>query len=174
MNIVESLARLFTPWHDLFGGSTIYPTVTEATHLLAMFIGGGLAVAADRTTLRLAREKRELRRALLSELCYLHRPVLIALSISLLSGLAFLAADIDVFLLSPAFYIKMTLVALLLANGVLLQETESSLRRALKDDPVLADSFATRQWDRLRFRSICSMALGCATLVAGVVLCKVA
>lgn len=172
--IIQSLARFFAPWHDLFGGSTIYPIVTESTHLLAMFIGGGLAVAADRTTLRLQREKRELRRALLTELCYLHRPVLIALGISLLSGLAFLAADIDVFLLSPAFYIKMSLVGLLLANGFLLQRTESLLRRALKDDPVRADSFATMQWNRLRFRSICSMALWSATLIAGVVLFNVA
>ena len=173
MNL-ESLARFFAPWHDLFGGSTIYPIITEATHLLAMFVGGGLAVAADRTTLRLAREKRELRRALLNELCYLHRPVLIALSVSLLSGLAFLAADIDVFLLSWAFYVKMSFVALLLANGVLLQRTESRLRKALKDDPERADSFATSQWDRLRFRSICSIALWISTLVAGVVLFNVA
>ena len=172
--IIQSLARFFAPWHDLFGGSTIYPTVTEATHLLAMFVGGGLAVAADRTTLRLAREKRELRRALLNELCYVHRPVLIALSISLLSGLVFLTADIDVFLLSPAFYVKMGFVGLLLANGFLLQRTESLLRKALKDDPVRADAFATRQWDRLRFRSICSIALWSATLVAGVVLFNVA
>ena len=172
--IIPELARFFTPWHDRFGGSTIYPIVTEATHLLAMFVGGGLAVAADRTTLRLQREKRELRRAVLNELCYLHRPVLIALSISLLSGLAFATADIDVFLLSPAFYIKMGFVGLLLANGALLQRTEVSLRKALKDDPVRADAFATRQWDRLRFRSICSIALWSATLVAGVILFKVA
>ena len=118
--------------------------------------------------------KRELRRALLNELCYLHRPVLIALSVSLLSGLAFLAADIDVFLVSPAFYVKMGFVALLLANGVLLQQTEASLRKALKDDPVRADAFATRQWERLRLRSICSLLLWCATLVAGVVLFNVA
>ena len=172
--IIQSLAHFFAPWHDRFGGSTIYPIVTESTHILAMFVGGGLAVAADRTTLRLSREKRELRRALLSELCYVHRPVLIALSISLLSGLAFLTADIDVFLLSPAFYVKMGLVALLLVNGFLLQRTESSLRKALKDDPVHADSFATRQWNRLRFRSVCSMALWTATLLAGVVLFNVA
>lgn len=172
--IIPALARFFSPWHDLYGGSTIYPIVTEATHLLAMFVGGGLAVAADRTTLRLAREKRELRKPILTELCYLHRPVLIALFVSLLSGLAFATADIDVFLLSPAFYIKMSLVALLLANGVLLQRTEVSLRRALKDDPERADAFAIRQWDRLRFRSICSMALWMSTLVAGVVLYNVA
>ena len=156
------------------GSATIYPTVTETTHLLAMFIGGGFAVAADRTTLRLAREKRELRKALLNELCYLHRPVLIALSISLLSGLVFLTSDIEVFLTSPAFYVKMGFVALLLANGVLLQRTEARLRKALKDDPVRADAFATRLWDRLRFRSICSLALWILTLVAGVVLFNVA
>ena len=172
--IIQLLARIFAPWHDLFGGATIYPTVTETTHLLAMFIGGGFAVAADRTTLRLAREKRELRKALLNELCYLHRPVLIALSISLLSGLVFLTSDIEVFLTSPAFYVKMGFVALLLANGVLLQRTEARLRKALKDDPVRADAFATRLWDRLRFRSICSLALWILTLVAGVVLFNVA
>jgi hypothetical protein len=56
-------------------------------------------------------------------------------------------------------------VALLLINGVLLQRTESRLRRATEGDATVPD-----QWKRMRTFSMLSIALWIATFLAGSIL----
>jgi hypothetical protein len=62
----------------------------------------------------------------------------------------------------------MSLVALLLANGSLLQRTEQKLRSG----SLLTQSTAPRQrlWSRLRFAAATSMSLWTAIVLAGVIL----
>lgn len=165
---LQAVEHIFDPWKQTYSDSVALSTTVTAIHLLAMLFGGGLAIAADRTTLRLRGEKLDERRQHLIDLSQLHRPVLIALAISFLSGVAMLTSDLETFLASSALWIKLGLVALLLINGVLLERTESALRRS-------ADGQGTESlWSRLRFNALSSLVLWSATLVAGITLVNVA
>ncbi len=173
--IIQQLAHLFEPWHRLYGDSKVIPALTEAAHILSLLFGGGLAIAADRATLRARRAGAAVRANQLAELHDVHRPVLIALCGSFVTGVALAGADVEVFAASPAFWVKLGLVALLLANGGLLFRTETSLRAM---SPGVVDSApgalqADRLWGRLRASSIFSMFLWSATLIAGTVVVNV-
>lgn len=165
---LQGIEQFLAPWQQAYSDSTALSTSVTAVHLLAMLFGGGLAIAADRTTLKLRAENADQRRQHLVDLNAVHRPVLIALSFQFLSGLAMLASDIKTFVASPVLWIKLGLVALLLINGVVLQRTESALRRS-EDGTAPAGL-----WSRLNFNAICSLILWSATLVAGITLVNTA
>src|SRR5258705_6123876 len=125
---VHALVKVFEPWNSLYGHSKVISTTVITAHLGAMFLGGGLAVAADRATLRTAAERPDERARQLAEVSDVHRPVLIAIAFLFISGIAMALADLENFLTSPFFWVKIGLVTLLLINGALLQRTESALR----------------------------------------------
>src|SRR5205809_473656 len=54
MTIVQELARVFAPWQSLYSDTKAVSIAVPALHIVAMLIGGGMAVAADRMTLRMA------------------------------------------------------------------------------------------------------------------------
>ena len=168
--MIEQLAQLFAPWHRVYGDSKVLPALTEGAHILSLLFGGGLAVAADRATLRARRRGASSRAAHLAELRDVHRPVLIALCGSFVSGVALAGADIKVFAESPAFWVKLGLVTVLLLNGAMLTRTESLLRTPAAPSPDRVE----RLWKRLRVSSILSLLLWSATLLAGTVLVNVA
>jgi hypothetical protein len=132
-----------------------------------MFLGGGLAVAADRMTLRVASNLPDERQRQLAEISDVHRSVIIALTVMFVTGIAMALADVENFFASPVFWIKILLVAALCINGFVLQRTELGLRRA--DDDVQTDAMPG-QWRRMRTLSVFSITLWIATFVAGSVL----
>lgn len=167
MTFVETLAGWCAGWQSLYADSTLLSTTVTAVHLLALLIGGGLAIAADRMTLRaLARPVGE-RAWLVEELRSVHRPVMVALALLFVSGAALAAADVEVFLVSPIFWIKLGLVGLLLVNGVVLYRTEGRLRGGAAADPAPL-------WGRLATTARVSLSLWVATAVLGTVLTAVA
>jgi uncharacterized membrane-anchored protein len=97
--------------------------------------------------------------------------VLIALSLLFVTGAAMVASDVKTFLTSPVLWVKLGLVALLVFNGVILERTESALRRS---DNATADGQPPALWKRLRISAICSISLWIAILVAGTVLVSAA
>lgn len=168
MSIVPALAHAFAPWQSLYSNSKTAETAVTSTHLVAMLFGGGFAVAADRATLRAAAQDPDERRRLLADLGAVHRPVLIALAFLFVSGAALAAADVDTFAKSPAFAVKLVLVALLLVNGLVLTRTERALRGVPgsgADEPR-----EDRLWRRLRTTARLSLLLWTVTVVAGTVL----
>ena len=52
MPLVQSLVHAFAPWQSLYSDSKIIAATVNAVHLTGLLFSGGLAVAADRTTLR--------------------------------------------------------------------------------------------------------------------------
>jgi uncharacterized membrane protein len=168
MSIVATLAHALEPWKSLFSDSKAVASVVTGVHLVGLLFGGGLAVAADRLTLRALRRAPADRAMALAELHAVHRPVLVALVMLFASGVALATADIENFLSSPYFYLKLTVVALLLTNGAVLERTERSLRRGAAG----ADA-ETRLWRRLRTTSRLSLFLWTCTVVAGTVLANV-
>ena len=165
---MDALTRLFEPWKTLYANSTVLSTSITTAHLFALLIGGGLAIAADRSTLRTLREGRDPRerKHQLDELCYLHRPILIGLLFVLVTGLLLAAADVETFAVSPVFWVKMGLIALLLLNGTALARTERKLAAALKaeETPPVA------LWQRLRVATWTSLTLWLLTTAAGALL----
>jgi len=173
MILVRELARAFAPWKSMYSNSTALSTTVTAAHLLALMFGGGLAVAADRATLRVGRTAYDQQAHQLGELKAVHPPVLAALTVLFVSGVLLAAADFETFVTSPLFWVKLGLVALLVANGVVLTRTESALRREYASG-TRALARTPRLWRRLRVNARLSLALWTATLVAGAVLTSAA
>ena len=164
MHLLKAIEDLFAPWQNAYSDSTAISTTVTALHLIGMLVGGGLAIAADRATLRIADEQPGERERHLGELNAIHRPVLLALALLFLTGVLMVTSDIATFLGSPVLWIKLGLVALLVFNGVVLERTETSLRRG--------DEKAS--WRKLRVAAMCSIGLWIATLVAGTILVSAA
>lgn len=174
--LVARLAELMAPWQSLYADSAAVSSAVLFAHLGALLLGGGMAVAADRTTLRLGvpqsaeddgRAADRVRHA--QELRALHRPVIAALAVMLGSGVMLLLADVEGLIASPVLYVKLVLVALLLANGARLASAE----RAVNAAPAGDAATVVDGWRRLRAASIASLVLWIATVLAGVVLSNV-
>ncbi|MGZ8414141.1 MAG: hypothetical protein ACXWZS_17985 [Gemmatirosa sp.] len=172
--LVARLAEAAAPWQSLYSDSAVVSSAVLFAHLGALVIGGGMAIAADRATLRLGAPSStdaeplaaaRARHAL--ELRALHRPVLTALAMMLGSGVLLALADIEEFATSRVFWLKLALVVLLLANGARLARAERSINAVGHDAPVDAG------WRALRAASIASLVLWIATVLAGVVLTNV-
>ena len=162
MSIVETIAAAVKPWNELYANSKPISEGVLFVHLGSLLVGGGFAVASDRMALRARSGSVDERRRLLDEFAGIHRPVIIALCFMAASGLAMLLADVETFLPSPVYWTKMTLVALLLANGYLVTRTE----RALTVNP----SDSNPLWGRLTAVSIASLTLWLSTTLMGVIL----
>jgi len=167
MSIVERLAQLCHPWESAYSHSKVIASAVLAVHLGALLFGGGLAVAADRMTLRSLRGGIAARVQQLDEIHAVHRPVLIALSFLFMSGVLLAAADLKTFAASPFFVVKLSCVALLTMNGVALTLSEGRLRREVAAGSAAP---AERSWSMLRATAWLSIALWTMTLCAGVIL----
>lgn len=163
MPLITRIADLCAGWNALYSDSTVVSTIVTTVHVLGLLAAGGLAIAADRMTLRATAADAS---RVAAELHSVHRPVLFALGALFVSGAALAAADVETFLVSPLFWIKMGLVTLLLLNGLGLAQAEARWRRSPEPQPI--------PWRRLRTHAWASLALWGATTVAGTVLVSAA
>lgn len=161
--MIETLAGWFEPWSDLYANSAVLSTLVVFAHIAALVFAGGLAVTLDRATLRAARGPAEFRWRQLDELAAAHRLVVVGVSLSVISGLLLLAADVQTYLTSPIYWTKMTLFALLLLNGWTMTRVESRIRHAPNADDETG-------WRRLRRAALFSMVLWFAIAFGGVAL----
>ena len=182
MAIVQTLVDLAAPWQSIYADSAALSAGVTSVHLLALLFSGGLALGADRATLRAFRGDDRRRAAQLDELGSVHRPVLFALALLFGSGVMLAAADLETFLGSPVFWVKMGLVALLLVNGLVMTRLEHGLRgrgpaatsaSATSPSAASAPRVAGGTWRWLRVCAWCSLLLWAATTVAGAVLINV-
>lgn len=162
----EFLIELLKPWNDFYGHSKVAETVVVFLHTGALLLGGGFAIAADRSTLRSLRLTADARVQPLKELAAVHRWVITGLTIIVISGLALLASDIETFFGSWIFWLKMALVAALLVNGLVMTRTEVSLGKDAGE--------ASPHWSSLRRTAVTSLTLWFTVALLGVALSKVA
>jgi len=162
MSIVETIAAAVKPWNELYSHSKVVSASVTYVHLGALLVGGGFAVASDRTALRVRSADVDERRRVLRDFAGIHGPVVTGLAVMIASGLAMMLADVETFLVSPVYWTKMALFAVLLANGYLVMRTERSL--ALNPSP------SNPLWGRFTFGAIASLTLWLATTLAGVIL----
>lgn len=167
--LIGRAAEIAAPWQTLYADSTVVSASVTAIHIVALLLSGGLAVAADRATLRALRVGEPERTVLFRELHAVHRPVLVALCVLVLSGFMLAAADVETFAASPAFWLKMALVVALLCNGIAIVRVEQRIERwaPAGDEP---GAVARPPWHRLARYARLSMALWIATTLAGTVL----
>ena len=162
MAIVETLVAALQPWADFYGHNKAVQAGVEFLHVGALLVGGGFAIASDRAALRALNADLEQKKHVLRDFSSIHTPVIIALTVSVISGVTMLASDVGTFLVSPVYWTKMTLVLLLLINGYLIQRADEKLNA----DP----SPGNRAWKHFKFSSIASITLWLSTTLAGVIL----
>jgi hypothetical protein len=161
--MVRDLVAVTAPWHALFSRSAPLEMGVVGTQVLSMLVAGGLAIAHDRGTLRADRWTAPIRRHHFSELHAVHRTVVVALAICMLSGLALFAADVKNYVGSVPFWIKMSLITLLLTNAIVMTKAEPQLRVA----PAGGGSAAALT---MRTTSIVSVALWATIVLVSIVL----
>ena len=159
-----SLVELAAPWASRYSDSNLLATIVTFLHIAPIVVGGGLAIALDRATLRLRHDEPGARARHLAELGAAHRVVLGGLALSFLSGLALFAADLETYFGSWIFWLKMGLIAVLLANGARMNSIERSLRGGV--DAGTSDT----SWRRLRGIARTSLFLWLTITLAGVAL----
>ena len=157
MTAPQSLIDLARPWATLYGDSRPVSVAVTYLHFGGLLLAGGSAVAVDRDTLRADRHDPEARGRALHAIRDVHRWVLAGLTLTLVSGVLLFASDIETYWGAAVFWVKMALVALLLANGAWLRATE---RRTAPAD--------VRGWARLRMSAGASLFLWCAILLFSV------
>jgi hypothetical protein len=155
----EFLIHATEGWARVYADHKALSTGILFVHLAGLLLGGGVAIAADRQTLKTAREPEAVRADHLAFLGTVHGIAIAGLALIFVSGAAMLLADLETFWSTKAFWIKMGLVALLLTNGLLIQRAER-----------LASQAPARAWARLKMTSIASLVLWFAIVLAGTIL----
>lgn len=154
MTAPQILIDLAHPWATLYGDSQPVSVTVTYLHFGGLLLAGGSAVAVDRDTLRADRADPGARARGLHAIRDVHRWVLAGLALTLVSGVLLFGSDVETYWGAAVFWIKMGLVALLLANGAWLRATE---HRATPEDGV--------RWGRLRLAAGISLALWCTILL---------
>lgn len=142
-------------WKELYSDSAVWRSAVLFAHIGGILVGGGIAVATDRLTLRSAPNDAVQLRAVGGA----HRIVVTAIAFIAASGLLMLAANLDTYLVSKVFWTKMLLVVLLLINGLRLLKAEHAFRAGEPSG-----------WGRLRGASITSLVLWMSIALLGSVL----
>jgi hypothetical protein len=155
----EFLIHASEGWSRFYSDSKMVSTGVMYVHLAGLLLGGGAAVAADRETLKAAGEADPVRADHLVFLGTVHAIALTGLAMLAVSGVLMLLADLETFWSARAFWIKMSLVALLLANGAVMQQAERTAR-----------ALPAQAWRRLKLTSVVSLVLWFAVLLAGTIL----
>ena len=114
-------------------------TALNFAHIGALLGGGGAAIVEDRAMLKALRQEEKVRHERVQAQRLAHRVVMTGLTVAIGSGLLLFAADWETYLYSKVFWLKMILVVMLIANGVMLTQAEQA---AVRREP-----FA---WSRLR------------------------
>lgn len=125
--MVDGLIAFFAPWAKVYADSAVWPTAVAFAHVAALLWGGGRAVTADLMALRTPNLDGYRSAGGLRFLTESHRDVVAGLTVAAISGVALSTADLEHFLSSGFYLAKLTVVFLLLANGVLIKRYETSL-----------------------------------------------
>jgi uncharacterized membrane protein len=166
IEIPQALIDLTAPWGSFMKHSKLAKTIVTFLHIAPIVVGGGIAIGLDRLTLRLSRGDEADRNRHLGELARTHTVVIAALTVSVISGLLLVAAEIDNFPTSWIFWVKMGFIVILLLNGARMQKVEQKM--------VRAGTTAAEDWARLHTAALASVTLWLTVTFFGVALSKFA
>ena len=173
--MLETLTTLTQPWADFYAASAWLPTATIAVHVLALFVGGGIALGADRRVLQSAPGHSEAYLAAAADLHATHRVVILALVVTILSGVALFTSDVGTFWGSRVFWAKMVTLVVLILNGARMRSTESRLVTNARNtmEMAVAGPEVTGPYQTLRAHAWVSVLSWCAIVVLGVVVANI-
>ena len=161
MLTVINLARAAaSSWGSVYNAYPSLQTGVTFAHLGGMLASGGVAIAADRSMLRVPDDRLARIRAL-GDLSAVHLIVLVGLTITVASGVLMLAADLDTLLRSPVLWLKLLLLVALLGNGFRMTRAERALRGEVSNEAG---------WAALRRRARTSLVLWFAVVLTGTML----
>lgn len=163
--VLSALTELASAWGEYYGDHAVLRTAVTFAHVGGLLVSGGLALASDRTVLRIREASMPERKLRLDDLRRLHRTVVAGLAVVVVSGLALFFADFETFFGSWLYWLKMGLFALLLGNGLLVVRAQ----RALDQDPESV-SF----WQRLQRAAAVSATLWLLIALLGTALVELA
>src|SRR5437879_1968441 len=127
MVAATAVSQLLARWAHLYGRTPVSTGVTYL-HLVGILVGGGVAVAADRASLKLSPATPDWSGEL-GRLASVHRWVVSGLALIFASGVLMMLAKLDGVATSVVFWTKMGLIALLLGNGYVRMRSERALRQ---------------------------------------------
>ena len=153
------LSQLIESWVSLYANHAALRTGIEFMHIGGLVAGGGCAITADLATITAVRDGSAARTTQLHLLKQTHRIVVLGLVALAMSGLLLFGADVQTFLYSRIFWLKMGLMVLLLINGLLLLRGERQVQRG---EP--------HAWARLHYTAVASLVLWFLTTLAGAAL----
>jgi hypothetical protein len=172
--MLDTLTSLTQPWADYYAESAWLPTALIALHVLALFIGGGIALGADRRLLQAAPGHRDAYLATAADLKATHGIVIGALVLTNLSGLALFTSDVGTFWGSRVFWAKMATLVVLILNGVRMRSTEARLLgNAGSADADIAGAELAGPYATLRTHARVSVLGWCLIVVLGVVVANI-
>ena len=145
-------------WASVYSNSAAIRSGVSFAHLGGLVASAGPAIAADRVLLRAMRRGHDAVLAELATMRTTHILVVSGLAAVTVSGLLLMLADLDAYLQSTVFWIKMVLIVALTLNGMLLVRADRLLARGPRGVSVL------------RAASIASLVLWFVTTLAGAVL----
>jgi hypothetical protein len=154
-----ALTTAVNGWAHLYNNNNAVSTAVTYVHFTGMLVGGGFALVADRDAFRLSPEALGAAPFARQNFAEVHRWVVGGLAAVCASGMLMLLADLDTYLTSVAFWIKMGLVVLLLANGYGRVRAEARL-----------ETGSGAAWTWLRRTSVLSFVLWLAVLLASIIL----
>lgn len=156
-----TLATAVTGWAHLYNNSKPVSVAVTYAHFAGMLVGGGFAVVADRDAFHLTPEGLASSPSLRQSLTRVHTWVVGGLVVVFATGILMMLADLDTYLASTAFWIKMGLVVLLLGNGY----------ARIRAERALGEGDGTRAaWTWLRRTSAASLVLWLSVLLASTIL----
>jgi hypothetical protein len=153
------LSGLIESWNGFYSNHAVLRTAIEFMHIGGLVAGGGCAITADLATITAARARSATLAAQLQVLKRTHHFVILGLGALVISGLLLLAADLETYLYSRIFWLKMGMMVVLLINGTLLVLGERDASRA-----------EARAWTRLHFLATTSLVFWFLTTLAGAAL----
>ena len=149
----SAISHFCETWSVIYSDSAFLRTLISFAHIGGLVVSGGYALSEDRAILSAAR------RVEVAAPRSAHVVVIGGLAVVIASGLLLVAANLDSYLVSRAFWIKMLLVALLLGNGGALVSAERAVRVG-----------QPRAWARLHRTAWISVVLWTTTILAGAAL----
>lgn len=156
MLIPDALAGAIQAWADFKADHRVVTRGLGALHLSGILLGGGTAIFLDRAVRRAAGATETARTFILEEMARGHRVIVPSLAVVFVTGVLWTLSELDEFLTSPVYWLKMGLIALLLINAMTMIRAERGVRAG--------DATA---WARLRTTATLSLVLWFAILVAG-------
>lgn len=146
-------------WVSFYSTHAALRSAVGFIHVGGLLAGGGCAITADLATISAARDNLAAQITELRVLKRTHELVAAGLVALLVSGVLLFAADVDTYLYSRLFWIKMGMVVMLVVNGLLLLAAEK---------PVRAGD--ARGWNRLHYTAVTSLVLWFLTTLIGAAL----